>query len=316
MRLKYVTLFAAVFIGPVWGQAPPPQPPAPPLPPRPGAVNYVEGQVMTGTQPIGPNSIGTVQLGPNQAITTQAGKAEILLTPGVFVRMDDQSTVTMVSPDLANTEVRLDKGRAMVEVVEIRKENRILVDMAGVNTRLTKTGLYEFDANQKQIRTFKGESEVQENGKTIKIGENHMLVAGGDGKPVKFDEKQYQDDFYRWCSLRSGYMSEASMDAARNYVPAAEGGPYGPGWGGLGWYWDPYFSGWTFLPGDGIYYGPFGFGFWSPLEVYRSPYFYRPFGPHPFNELHYPVGHGFPGGGFRGGGFRGGGGFHGGGGRR
>lgn len=303
MRLKYVSLFAAVLIGPVWGQTP--------HAPRPGAVNYVEGQVTVGNQTISPNSIGMVELSANQAITTQAGKAEVLLTPGVFVRINDQSSLTMVSPDLANTEVRLDKGRAMVEVVEIRKENNIRVDLGDVKTRLVNTGLYEFDADRKEVRTFKGEAQVLAGSKTTKVGEDRMFVAGTNARPSSFEAKQFQDDFYRWCSLRSGYMSEASMDAARTYVPAGEGGPFGPGWGGWGWYWDPYFMGYTFLPGDGIYYSPFGWGFFSPIAVFRSPYFfYGTRGPHPFGEYHYPYGHGIPaGGGFRGGG----GGFHGGG---
>ena len=316
MRLSYISAISAVLIVPMmWGQLPPGPPPGPePHAPRPGAVNYIEGQVTTGNQTIGQNSIGMVELGPNQPISTQAGKAEILLTPGVFVRIADQSTLTMVSPDLANTEVRLDKGRAMVEIVEIHKENNIRVDVAGANVRLVKDGLYEFDADSKEIRTFKGEAEISAGAKPVKVGEDHMLTVGANAKPEKFEEKQYQDDFYRWCSLRSGYMSEASMDAARAYVPSGEGGPYGPGWDGWGWYWDPYFSGYTFLPGDGIFYSPFGWGFWSPIAVFRSPYFfYGNRGPHAFGEVHGPYGHGIPGG-FNG--FRGGGGFHGGGGGR
>ena len=30
----------------------------------------------------------------------------------------------------------------------------------------------------------------------------------------------------------------------------------------------------TFLPADGIFYSPFGWGFYSPIYVYRSPFFF------------------------------------------
>jgi hypothetical protein len=52
------------------------------------------------------------------------------------------------------------------------------------------------------------------------------------------------------------------------------GGPYA--WGGPGWFWNPWYSGWAFLPGDGYLYSPFGFAFYSP--VYWGGYFGRGFG--------------------------------------
>jgi len=74
----------------------------------------------------------------------------------------------------------------------------------------------------------------------------------------KFDRKSYEeDDLYRWSSLRSAYLAEANVDAAGIY--ATNGwGPWGPGWWGADWYWDPWFNAFTFIPGDGIFYSPFG----------------------------------------------------------
>jgi hypothetical protein len=72
--------------------------------------------------------------------------------------------------------------------------------------------------------------------------------------------------------LRSSYLAEANVDAASAYL---YNGYDGPGWVGTGWYWAPGFGGYTFIPGDGILYSPFGFGFYSPLVVFRSPLFFR-----------------------------------------
>src|SRR5258707_6533850 len=70
------------------------------------------------------------------------------------------------------------------------------------------------------------------------------------------------------------------MDAASTYYV---NGSFGPGWYGGGWYWSPWFGAYTFIPGDGIFYSPFGWGFYSPRVVYRVPGFYggyyRHFGP-------------------------------------
>lgn len=286
-------ILSAVLAAPAWSQPPAPPPAAHVA--RPGSVNYVEGQASIGTIPLTVGSIGTVELDRNQYLTTQAGKVEILLTPGVFLRLADNSSLKMVSPDLANTEVQLEKGRAMVEVVDIHKENDIRIDQKGIVTKLLKKGLYDFDADHNEIRVFNGSAQVTAGNRKIKLA-GEQKIALDDTAKLKardFEPRQYQDEFYRWCGLRSGYLSEASVDIARTYIGPGPGW-YGPGWCGVGWYWDPWFGVYTFLPADGIFYGPFGWGFYSPIAVYRSPFYYYGHYPHGFGEFHYPYGHGFP----------------------
>jgi len=306
-----------LLTAPVWSQVPnppsgPPQGPPPyprAIPPRPGSVNYLEGQASIGNMVLTPGSVGTAALDAGQTLTTQAGKVEVLLTPGVFLRVADNSSVGMVSPDLANTRVQINRGRAIVEVIQIHDQNNIQIDQNGATTKLLKDGLYEFDADHAQVRVFKGKADVTVANQTVSLGGDHdvTLSAGAKPKSEKFDSKMFQDDFYRWASLRSGYLSEASVSAARAYMGPGPG-EYGPGWNGLGWYWDPWFGVYTFVPAGGLFYSPFGWGFYSPFAVYSSPFFYHPGIAHGFGDFHYPYGHGFGGAGFRGGGFRGGGG--------
>lgn len=258
----------------------------------PGQINYVEGQAFIGTMPLNPAALGNLVLERSQTLTTQAGKVEILLTPGVFLRLADNSGITMISPDLANIEVRLDKGRAMIEVLNIRKENDIRIDLNGAAAKLVARGLYEFDADLKEVRVFKGSVQVTEGNRHTTFGGAEKLALGGEKlKAVHFETRQYEDDFYRWSALRSGYLSEASVDIARAYLGPGPGW-YGPGWYGLGWYWNPWFGVYTFVPVDGIFWSPFGWGFYSPIAVYRSPYFFNGHYPHGFGELHAPYGHG------------------------
>jgi hypothetical protein len=105
-------------------------------------------------------AVGSVVLEKDQLLTTQVGKVEVLLTPGVFLRLGENSSVKMVSPDLANTRVELQKGRTLVEVIQIRKENDLRIDQIGASTRILKIGLYDFDADHAQVRVFKGSAEV------------------------------------------------------------------------------------------------------------------------------------------------------------
>ncbi|MGB8887697.1 MAG: FecR domain-containing protein [Candidatus Korobacteraceae bacterium] len=265
-RLKWIAGFflAAILSAPAWAATPA----------LPGTVNYVEGQAAIGSEALNAKSVGSANLEAGQTLTTQAGKAEILLTPGVFFRLGDNSAATMVSPTLTNTEVGLSKGQAMVEVAEIHNDNLLQVQEDGATTRLLKTGVYGFDADNGNVRVFKGEAMVQDGDRQIKVKGGHELDVNNTAnlKSTKFNQAQYQNtDLYRFSNLRSEYLAEANVDVANMYWPG------GPGWYGAGWYWDPLFLGYTWLPGDGIFYSPFGWGFYSPYWVGYAPYYGRPY---------------------------------------
>jgi hypothetical protein len=320
LGLKIGGLFlAAALSAPVWGSSEPPRTA------YPGTLNYVEGQAQIESQPVGANSIGTAKLAPGQMLTTEQGKAEVLLTPGVFLRVGDASAVKMISPNLTNTEVAVQRGEATVEVADIYPQNRLVVDEGSATTRLVKPGFYDFDADQGAVRVFSGEALVTDRDQQIKVKGGHQVTLGDQKLEARgFDKTTYEGDLYQWSSLRSSYLAQANVDIAPTYYV---NGWYGPGWIGAGWYWDPWFDGYTFLPGDGFFYSPFGWGFYSPMVVWGAPWafhghYYHQFDPHG-PALAPRIGHGFAGparGGFGGhpmGGFHafnGGGGFHGGGG--
>jgi hypothetical protein len=316
------TLFAAALLAAGQGGAA-----------RPGAVNYIEGQVSLDGQALSQKSIGNTEVGPGQVLQTQDGKVEMLLTPGVFLRLNNNSAVKMVSPSLSDTRVELVKGAAMVEAAEVMKENHLTITENGVTTLLKKQGIYEFNASQPSVAVFDGEAQVQREDRNVDVGKGKEVLLTADNtklKTQKFD-RENTDMLYNWSKLRSEYMAEANMSSAQTIVVN------NPGWWyGTGWYWNPYFDSWAFVPGDGLFYSPFGFGFFSPLYwSHYAPYY-------GFNRFGYgrgfysgraivgrpgvgvqagrvqaaPAARSFGGGGFRGGGGFGGGGFHGGGGRR
>lgn len=290
---------------------------------HPGTVNYVEGAAYIQGQPIDSRQIGDITLEAGQELTTGNGKAEILLTPGVFLRVGSNSAVKLVSPDLTLTQVALEKGKAAVEVDEIHDQNNLQIIDAGVTTRLDKTGYYEFNADQPTAMVFKGMAKTEvSQGKWLKLKGNHeVALAANDGqlanaKAVKFDagDAESNDQLYRWSKLRSQYLAEANNELAGQYY----GGGYNPGW-----FWDPGW-GYTFI-GGGPFYSPFGWGFY-PLGwggglyggwgggYYGRP-FYGGYRGHAFAHGYHGGVHGFQGRGFHGGagGFHGGsGGFHGG----
>jgi hypothetical protein len=287
-------------------------------PVQPGTVNYVEGQVTVQGRQLTSSSERDAELRAGQSVSTQDGKAELLLTPGVFLRLGGNTTVELVSPDLMHTEVKLVQGRADVEVDQIYNQNVLLVDMPNGQAQLLKKGLYAFDADKSTSHVFDGEMNVypgedlRVNMKAVTVKGGHELAMTGEpAKPQSFNKDGAKDELYNWSSLRSKYLGEANVNLAEEYAGYSSFSP--------GWYWagGPY--GYTWLPGDGLLWSPFGYGFYSPYYIYGGGYVYglhggpalRPYA----GGFRGDVRPGFVGGGFHGGGlgggFNGGGGFHG-----
>jgi len=243
-----------------------------PGPAYPGTLNYVEGQASIGNQILDSKSIGNAQLQPGQSLVTQQGRAEVLLTPGTFLRVGNNSAVKMISPDLINTEVQIEKGQATVEVTDLHQQNDIRVEENGAVTQLVKNGFYDFDADEGVVRVFDGQAMVQVADRDVKVKGGHELDLGASKlKAQKFDKSAYEDaGLYKWSTLRSAYLAEANADLAPTYIV---NGGFGPGWVGAGWYWSPWFNCYTFVPADGIFYSPFGWGFYSPFWGYNLGFY-------------------------------------------
>jgi hypothetical protein len=273
----------------------------------PGTINYVEGQAMLNGQPLGTNAGGYTVVQPNQAVDTQTGYVEVLLTPGAFLRIGPNSEVVAQSLGLANIQLQVVRGSAMIEATDLVKDTVMQVNMNSATTQIEKRGLYEFDANQQAVKVLDGQAKVLVGSQVKSIGKDHeiLLTDNPKLKSQDFDKKVAEaDPLYVWSSARSQAEAQANVKLASNI--AVYGGWYGPGW-----YWDPFWAGYAYLPGTGFLYSPFGWGFYSPGFVYAAPfyrgYYGRAYYGHVggFAAVRGPAVHSaFVGGGFHGGGHR------------
>ena len=196
----------------------------------PGAVNHTEGEVSLEGKLIPPGSLEGVAVGAGQTLSTAKGNAEVILTPGVFLRLGDQTAVK-----ITDTRVDLVRGEAILEVVQ-PVTGHLEIHDGDTRTVPQRAGIYVFHA-----------------GKPV------VAVTGGNARSRKGLES---DALYVWSEARARAGAQASIDTAQALV-----GTNPNTWKGPGWYWNPFYGEWGFLPATYTLTGPFG-------ETYFSARFY------------------------------------------
>lgn len=231
-----------------------------------GVVHYIEGDVNIGdgttwTQVAVKTGGKITEMKEGQQLATSEGRAEVLLNPGVILRLGENSKIKMVSSKLTSTHVELLDGVALVEVSEGLTDTAVNVTVKEVTASLRKMVLARFSTTS-GVRIYKGEAELTASGAkhTLKDGREFLF---GENITAKFDVKT-TDALFRWANRRAEYIAMANVSTARL---AQKDGYSGYS---SGWYLNPYYGLYTYLPiGGGMYRSPFGYMYYSPSRVYR-----------------------------------------------
>lgn len=226
-----------------------------------GMIHYVEGRVLLDGQPVEPKATEFPEVKTDQVLSTEEGRAEVLLTPGVFLRVSEDSSFRMISNRLSDTSFEVVSGDALVEVMELLKDNSITVKFKGATASMAKRGLYRFDADKGIVRVYDGEITLTSGDQNVVARKGKEVTVGDGLQASNFDPKD-TDPFYRWAERRSEYIATANVSAAR------QAGSMGLVANNSGsWAYNPYYGMFTYLPGMGYGYSPFGFAYYSPLTV-------------------------------------------------
>jgi len=241
---------------------------------RSGLIHYVEGQVYLGDQLVETKFGVFPEVKENQQLKTEEGRAEVLLTPGVFLRLGENSSFRMITNRLIDTRLEFLSGSAIVEAEDIGKDNSVTVVYRDATVHPVKKGVYRFDAGANELRVYDGLAEVTAGGQTVEVKEGHLIAL--DTLAVHKFDKAVTDALNRWSERRDGYVSMANVAAANTLRTSLFGG------GNLflsGWYFNPFLGMYSFVPGlGGMFYSPYGNPFFSPFDVYMAymPGFYYP----------------------------------------
>jgi len=232
-----------------------------------GLVHYAEGAVFLEDQKIDPKFGSFPEVKEKAVLRTEEGRAEVLLNPGVFLRLGENSSFRMITNRLIDTRIELVTGSAVVEADEIGKDTGVAIVCKDATVSLRKTGVYRFDLQPAGLRVYSGEASVQLNGQNLVVPGGKMLPFEGEsaGVVTKFD-KEDTDSLTRWSRRRGEYVAMANVSAAKSLRES------GSSLYSSVWQWNPYFGMMTFIPARGVLSSAYGFQFWSPLAVHRVFY--------------------------------------------
>jgi FecR protein len=270
-----------------------------------GVVQYLEGRAFIGDKAVDLKYGQFPDIKENQEFRTEDGRAEILLTPGVFLRLGENSSIRMLSTRLTDTRVEVLSGSAMIESTEIPKDNAVTLVYKKDSISLQKQGLYRVDTEPARFQVYEGEAVVTDPSGQLTLHGGKQTNLAGVLMAENFNRKpEDQDALYRWSDRRASYVAQANVASASavggssggygGYGGYAYSGGYGGGFGGSGlgyglgsglgfggfgydpaflggWAFNPLFGMYTYMPYSGFGYSPFGYTYYSPTTVAYAP---------------------------------------------
>jgi hypothetical protein len=223
-----------------------------------GMVNYVEGTVTLDNKPVQMKFGDFPQVANASELRSTEGRAEVLLGPGVFLRMGENTGFKMISDRIADTQLQFLGGSMLVECAELSKDESVTIAYRDASVSLARRGLYRIDSAPAQLMVYRGEATVTIGGQTQVVKSGRLLPLAGIAVAEKFDNKT-GDALFRWARRRTEYLAMANVSAAREIHTANS-------FSSNHWVWNPYFGAYTFVP-MGVYNSYWGFRFWSPSQV-------------------------------------------------
>jgi hypothetical protein len=188
-----------------------------------GTVYYFEGNVSIDSTPI-QSKVGMFSdLKERSVLRTARGRAEVLLTPGVFLRVGENSAIKMLDNRLVSTRVEILSGTVIVESDDPQmslRDSPVALLYKDFEVQLVKYGLVEISSNPAQIKVYRGEAVVDiasasTASKRARVRKGQLLPFSEMLLSQKFNDK-IGDALYLWARGRAQSLSAANTSLDRS----------------------------------------------------------------------------------------------------
>ena len=239
-----------------------------------GGVNTVLGHVTITREGQEPQLLSaTDDLAAKEILTTGAtSNAEILLNPGSYLRLAENSEFQFDDISLDHLKLRLTKGSAIVEATGVADMD-LGINVTTPNAAFTiiRSGIYRINVEPESsiLAVYKGRASYGPNADVLKGG-NSVRLSNGVAELAKVPKEK--DAFELWSKQRAQLLAKANERLSGR---ALNGYLSNRGWDS--WLWGgSRFGLWTFNSSFGCYtFLPFFYGWSSPYGHYYGSYFWR-----------------------------------------
>jgi hypothetical protein len=237
-----------------------------------GIVYFFDGSVRIGDQRLEQKFGRFPDIGEGGELRTQHGRAEVLLTPGMILRVGENSAIRMVSNAFSDTRVELLDGSAILEGNEADSKGAVRLIRQNWEVKLPHEGACRLDSQPSQVTVYQGEAEVTVAGEkspvAVRAGETMPLAAILVPEKAPFTQS---DEFKNWAMSRSQAIASDNATAQGIMDDPAE----------IEKATDSTGAGFTYFPLTGIpgliTTNPYGASFWSPFQSGLSSAYFSPF---------------------------------------
>jgi len=190
-----------------------------------GFIHHTEGEVFLEGKPIAPKATDFLHAQEGQRLRTAAGRAELMLTPGSFVRLGDSSELEMVSAGLLSARVRLHAGSVLVDLVDVFEEGAIAVEAGNSEVLLLKPGLYRIDERGgagASVQVIRGRARATvADAKPQGVKGNRELLLVAEAKPEKIGDQE-SDELRSWSDERSSALGQQAKAARKEQLESMD----------------------------------------------------------------------------------------------
>jgi hypothetical protein len=180
---------------------------------RSGVIHFSDGSVFLDNQNLEHRFGKFEQMKEGSDLRTESGRAEVLLTPGVFLRVGENSAIRMISNRLADTRVEFLSGSIMLDSVTASESAPITILYGAYQTRIQKPGRYRFNSDPPELRVKIGEIEVFSASDSARVTGGYGVSLSGELVTRRFADDA-ADGLDSWNGTRNSSISENNLTAA------------------------------------------------------------------------------------------------------
>jgi hypothetical protein len=180
---------------------------------RINVVKGVAGVLHSSTDPGRQLSEGDELAAGDLVCTGPNGRLEVLLSPGAYLRLAENSVFQMVATDLDDVRIYLRRGSAVIEAGQ-GPDSAFLIQaaMPSGTVMLTKRGVYRFNVAGKRSELLVRAGETTIKPIDIKVKEGKRVAVTGDAaEPVaNIDKAAPPDSLESWSGQRAEALAQAN----------------------------------------------------------------------------------------------------------